>query len=167
MGVIGDRFAFWEPVRLGLKAAVDDLAEEDLAWEPPNGAMSIHKQLRHIITAEEMWVQAALRGGSYTVRSYRVLPTKEAILEDLDRVHQRTLEYLATLDEQGDPEVLRHTVLVPAGPFEGQHLRVGDILYNLIDHECHHRGQIVLIRRLMGKPCERFVNALAFMEGNE
>lgn len=160
MESVRERFRIWEGVRLGLKAAVEDLTEEDLTWSPPNGAMSIHRQLRHIITVEEMWVQAVLRGGSFTPRTHQLLPTKAAILEDMDRVHARTLEYLEDLS----PAELQRTVEVKQGPLEGRRRRVGDILYNLVDHECHHRGQIVLIRRLMGKPCPRFVNAIAFME---
>lgn len=160
MESVRERFAIWEAVRQGLKVAVEDLTEEDLGWQPPNGAMNIHRLLRHLITVEEFFVQAVLQGGGFTPRTYELLPTKQAILDDMDRVHGRTLAYLDGLS----PADLQRTVEVTHGPLAGKRRRVGDILYNVIDHECHHRGQIVLIRRLMGKPCERFVNALAFLE---
>ncbi|MBX6376946.1 MAG: DinB family protein [Clostridia bacterium] len=149
-------FAHWEPVLAGLVELVEPLDEAELAWVPPGGVNSIHKLLRHLISAEEFWVEQVIRGGTMTPRTFQLLPTKAAILEDMRRVHARTLSHL---DELGWEDLVRERRVVPEGsPFAGQELTLYQILSLCVDHVCHHRGQICLLLRLMGKtPPARYV----------
>jgi uncharacterized damage-inducible protein DinB len=138
------QFEHWESVRGGLYTALDMLTSEQLAFTPRQGLWSLGKVARHVAEAEEGWFR-------YTVA--RELPkwpefsdadyaTVESVKNLLAEVHSRTKAYLATVDA----EDLDRTIAAPWG----SEFPLRWIVWHVLEHEIHHRGEIYLMLGLMG-----------------
>jgi uncharacterized damage-inducible protein DinB len=135
---------YWGQVRQGLLAALDRLHDEQLAFAPADGLWSLGETAVHVANAEDGWfrhiAQAELQEWPRVdLQEYR---TVKAVKSLLTGVHDRTLAYLETLTEAE----LGH-------PFEtswGATITVDWIIWHIVEHEIHHRGEIYLMLGLMG-----------------
>jgi uncharacterized damage-inducible protein DinB len=137
-------FGHWETVRRGLLEALDLLTDEQLVFVPREGLWSLGKVARHIAEAEEGWFRHVVHGElpvwpEFTDEAY---PTVDSIVTLLTEVHDRTASYLATVDVEN----LDRIVDTPWD--EGIPLRW--IVWHVLEHEVHHRGEIYLMLGLMG-----------------
>ena len=139
-------FSHWKQVRTDLVTMVGRFTEAELAYVPFDGAWPVGQIMLHIAEAEEGWfryiVMRELNAWSdqYTLENY---PRKEAILEALSEVHQHTEQYLATLKE----EDLLMQITAP----RGEVLSLNWIIWHVIEHEIHHRGELSLILGMLGR----------------
>lgn len=125
---------------------VFDLVDEgELQWRPSRSQYSLGQQLLHIAQAEDRLTHGLFEGDwSYErVRFPEELPTAEAMKEFFDRVRSYTLAALNKIE----PEELGKVIEVPDSPVE-QSLR--SLLWFVLEHELHHRGQIWAYLRSMG-----------------
>ncbi len=76
----------------------------------------------------------------YTLENY---PGKADILQALSSVHAYTEQYLATLNEAQLTSVIKTSW--------GDDLTLYWIIWHVIEHEIHHRGELSLILGMMGK----------------
>jgi len=139
-------FAHWQQVHADLLALVDRFGEEELAYTPFPGAWSVAQILSHIAGAEEGWFRFVVtREHAQWPDDYRSdeYPTREAIRTLLAEVHARTEAYLATLD-------LADLDRVVDGGWVGR-FRLGWIIWHVLEHEIHHRGELSLILGLLGR----------------
>ena len=139
-----DLFQHWTSVRAGLYGAMDQLTDEQLDFVPREGMWSLGTVARHIAHAEEAWFRhwmTGMREGppEYTSQDY---PTVESIKALLAEVHARTDAYLETLDVV-DLEETFETVW-------GQKGSIRWVVWHVLDHEIHHRGEIYLMMGLLG-----------------
>ncbi len=148
------------------KTYLDDLATEDWFWMPSEGVTHIAWQVAHLAFAQYALVMRRIRGerpedeqvisadfierfgrGSTPAAGAENNPTIEEILRTFDRVHAQAVEELSQYsDEQLD------VPSEPAHPAFTTHL--GAVGF-ASQHELLHAGQIVLLRRLMGKKPKR------------
>jgi len=107
--------------------------------------MPVGRIALHIADAEEGWFRLVVtkeREGwpsDYVLENY---PTKEAIKTLLIEVHTKTMAYLETLTIND----LDRSLEAPWGEFS---LRF--ILWHVIEHEIHHRGELSLILGTLGR----------------
>lgn len=109
------------------------------------GMASVWSQLTHMLGAEEYWLKKI-------TPDWSVPEFDGATLEDL-RVRQGTLakvtaDYLETLSDEA-----LNTELSLEGDFGGIISRTpAFVLLHLMTHAFHHKGQVVAICRLLGRP---------------
>ena len=101
--------------------------------------------LRKIANAEEGWFRLIATKerdewpADYTLDNY---PSRDAIKSLLTDVHARTFAYLATLTSDD----LDTVVESPWGQFT-----LGFIIWHVLEHEIHHRGELSLILGFLGR----------------
>ena len=139
-----EHFGHWAEVRDGLVRALDTLPDDHLAFTPREGLWSLDTVARHIASAEEGWFRYVITrdlGGwpEYLREDY---PTVNSIKSLLAEVHARTDGYLATVDA---PQ-LQRLVKAPWGP----EFPLQWIIWHVLEHEIHHRGEIFLMLGLLG-----------------
>ena len=70
-------------------------------------------------------------------------PTKVAIKQMLDQAHQRTLNLLDCLDEHNLADVCQSP--------RGEHFTMGWVIWHVLEHEIHHRGELSMALGLLGR----------------
>jgi len=139
-----ERFQHWQSVRRGLMEALDKLDDEQLGFVPRDGLWSLGRVACHIADAEDGWFRYVATGEldewpQFEAEDY---PTVESVKRLLTEVHHRTEAYLATLE---DADLER---IIPA-PW-GSEFPLRWIIWHVLEHEIHHRGEIYLMLGLMG-----------------
>lgn len=136
-------FSHWDDVRNGLLEALDLLSEEQLDFKPRENLWSLRETVVHLAGTEDGWLryyganrwhENAPQAGDY--------PTREALKTLLAQVHAVTQQQFAQ-----DPDALLEQVC-PL-PWGGQ-VSMGWIVWHVLEHEIHHRGEVYLMLGLMG-----------------
>ncbi len=136
-------FEHWEQIRHDLLAGLDLFSDEQLAFRPaPKYERSVGDIARHIASAEDYWFQHVVGGRPHTEFTAEEYPTVAAIKTALAAVHQKTRAFLDTLTLAD----LERTVTTPWG----KELSLYTVIWHVIDHECHHRGELYLCLGLLG-----------------
>lgn len=139
-------FSHWNLVRKGLISVISKFSESDLSFQPYPESWQAGQIMIHIGNAEEGWFRHVITKeieewpGHLQFENY---PTKGKILAILDSVHQKTDSYLGTLSEK-DLSTAIHT------PW-GKSIPLQWIIWHVIEHEIHHRGELSLILGILGK----------------
>lgn len=140
-------FGHWSQVRQDLLATIDKFENQELTWRPFEGSMSAGRIMLHIADAEEGWFRYVVTGqrddwpDDYVLENY---PTKAAIKALLTEVHDETVAFLDTL-EAGD---LQKRI---AAPWNDSTFSLGWIIWHVLEHEIHHRGELSLMLGLLGR----------------
>lgn len=141
-----DMFSHWKRVRDGLLHTIDLFREDELIYIPDEISRTVGATMLHIADAEDGWFSYAVTReleewpSQYTLENY---PNREAIKKVLTDVHKRTEQYLDTLDESD----LARIINVPWD----EEIYLGWILWHVLEHEIHHRGELSLILGLLGR----------------
>jgi len=148
-----------EEVRAQLRNAVKNLDVESLGRTAFPGAHPIGALVLHIGEAEWWWMQCNVAGHQLTEEDEKapcwdVLDEPEAFLsngytaefclQELDKIRTQTHDLLLKLDDQDLERIItfeRH------GKMRDHSLRW--ILHHLVDHEAQHKGQILMLKRIM------------------
>lgn len=138
-------FSHWKRIREGLIETVDKFDQSQLDFTPFDGSYSAARIMLHIADAEEGWFQYVI-GKKYeqwpshfTVENY---PTLADIKSVLEQVHRETEDFLDSLGES-DLERIINTPWDEAIP-------LGWIIWHVLEHEVHHRGELSLILGMLG-----------------
>ena len=137
-------FSHWREVRAGLLLAMDQLADDQLAFVPREGLWSLRTVALHIATAEEGWFRYVVTGqlDEWPKVDESEYPTVLSIKALLSQVHDRTESYLRSIDVTDLDRVIT--------TFWGAKLTLRWIIWHVLEHEVHHRGEIYLMLGLMG-----------------
>jgi uncharacterized damage-inducible protein DinB len=138
-------FAHWDQIHADTLATLNQFTQEELAYVAYQGGMPAGRIVLHIADAEEGWFRLIVQRrretwpSDFTLENY---PTKEAIASLLSATHARTMEYLGSLRLDDLDMVIESDW----GQFS---LRF--IIWHVLEHEIHHRGELSLILGLLGK----------------
>jgi uncharacterized damage-inducible protein DinB len=137
-------FGHWKPVRRDLLRALDMLTDEQLRFVPRDGLWSLGKVTRHIAEAEDGWFRFVVAGelDGWPQFADQDSPTVESVKALLTQVHDRTQAYLATVEEAD----LDRFITAPWG----SRFPLRWVIWHVLEHEIHHRGEIYLMLGLMG-----------------
>jgi uncharacterized damage-inducible protein DinB len=143
---LGQIFAHWKQVRDDLLSTIDKFDEEELSFVPFGSSMSVGQIMLHIGDAEEGWFRNVVSGELDTwpdsdLESY---PTTEAVKAQLTTIHRRTEKLLDSL-------VLADLERAIEMPRRDYQLSLGWIIWHVLEHEIHHRGELSLILGLLGR----------------
>jgi uncharacterized damage-inducible protein DinB len=137
-------FGHWRTIRRGLFAALDLLDDEQLAFTPREGLWSLGTVAVHIAEAEEGWFRYVVtreldEWPDWSAQDYATVPAVKTLLTE---VQDRTWAYLEALDEADLERVID-------APWEEQ-FPLRWVVWHVLEHEAHHRGEIYLMLGLMG-----------------
>ncbi len=143
---LSELFSHWTQVRSDLLATVDKFQDEELTFTPYDSSWPAGQIMLHIGDAEEGWFRYVVRREleqwpDYSLADY---PTTADIKGLLGQIHSRTETFLETLTLAD----LDRVVELPWG--EGT-LRLGWIIWHVLEHEIHHRGELSLILGMLGR----------------
>ncbi len=156
---IGYYLSGMEEVRAQLINAVKDIPDDLIGKPPFLGAHSIGGLLLHIGEAEWFWMQMVVCGHELTEEDKKapcwdVLDdieivarnsfTTEFCLREIEKIRNQTRDVLFSYNDK-DLERIIH--FERDGEMDEHNLRW--ILHHLIDHEAQHKGQILMLKRLM------------------
>ena len=164
---LGFSLSAMEEVREQLREAVQGMTDEDVARRAVPGAHSIGALVLHIGEAEWWWMNCIVQGHELTdsdrAQAYwDVLEDPAAFaaknysarfcLDTIDRIRAETRAFLSALDDAALEKVYGHE---HGGRRMEASLRW--ILHHLVDHEAQHKGQILMLKRLLGLKNESLV----------
>jgi uncharacterized damage-inducible protein DinB len=139
-------FSHWGLVRKGLIRTIEKFSESDLHYNPYPGGWPVGQIMVHVANAEEGWFRYAVTKEIEEWPSYLQFenyPNKSEVLEVLASVHEATERYLENLIE----EDLAKEIHTPWG----EDIPLGWIIWHVLEHEIHHRGELSLILGILGK----------------
>lgn len=148
-----------EEVRSQLVAAVKDIPDDMIGKPAFLGAHSIGGLVLHIGEAEWFWMQMVVAGHQLTEEDEKapcwdILDDVGAVarqgftaafcLQEVEKIRNQTRDVLYSYN---DKDLERIIIYERHGKPTEHNLRW--ILHHLIDHEAQHKGQILMLKRLM------------------
>ena len=137
---------FWKQVRKGLIDTIEKFSGEDLNYIAYKNGYSVRQIILHIAQEEYGEIQYGITREIdefpplYVEHSY---PTIEPIKALLAGVHKETIGYLESLvDEDLEIEIEAQW---------GETYPLIDMIWHVMEHEIHHRGELSLILGLLGR----------------
>lgn len=139
-------FSHWKQLNKDLLWTIDQFSDDDLFYRPFDGSWTVGDIMLHIPDAEDGWFRYAVTRElsdwpSFTIDEY---PNIEAIKGLISDVHARTEAFL---DKQEIADLERMVKL----PWKEAERSLGWIIWHVIEHEIHHRGELSLILGTLGK----------------
>lgn len=157
---LGLALASMDEVREQLRGAVSELTDEQMARRATEGAHSIGALVMHIGEAEWWWMNCIVQGHKLTREDFRqpfwdVLEDPEGFaskkysapfcLETIGRIRSETRAFLSTRRDEDLENIYSHK----RGDRQME-ASLRWILHHLVDHEAQHKGQILMLKRLLG-----------------
>jgi len=142
---LNELFSHWDEIHKGTLYLIDCFTEEEISHRLFDGGWSLGEIALHIANAEEGWfrVVAAKKDddwpANHTLENY---PSWDAIHNLLKETHQKTMAYLRTMTIND----LDMVVDSKWGEFSLQF-----IVWHVIEHEVHHRGELSIILGTLGR----------------
>lgn len=131
-------FPYWKDGRAALLASLHGLAPRELAWVPPGGRSGIGRLAAHIARVHDRDIGQRLLGRPALLAAAWDPRTAAELAAPLEELWCLLEDYLA----RSGPEALEER----RGPRP-----VKELLWNSLIEELHHRGQIFMLLRLLGR----------------
>jgi uncharacterized damage-inducible protein DinB len=141
-----EMFSHWERVRDGLLHTIDLFGDDELLFVPNETSRTVGGTMLHIADAEDGWFRYAVKKeleewpSQYTLENY---PDRKSIKIALTEVHGRTEQFIDALEESDLARII-------VAPWD-EKFPIGWILWHVLEHEIHHRGELSLILGLLGR----------------
>jgi uncharacterized damage-inducible protein DinB len=137
---------YWTAVRQGLNQALSQFSDTELHFKPAQDLWSLGKVVLHIADTEVGWfeyvVQRKVMDWPPDSRLSEY-PKMKDIQGRLLEVHSRTEAFLEPLSEADLDQVIQ-------APW-GSQFPLHFVLWHVLEHEIHHRGEIYLMLGLLGR----------------
>lgn len=146
----------WERFRAVTLQFLDLLPAEELDWRPAPEALSCGQQLLHIALTEDYYFHGVF-GGEWWDKARLKLPVKSPGTDELRRyfaeVRERSRVHLASLV----PADLEQATSFPGAPAD---LPLRWWLWFILEHEVHHKAQLAVYCRQLGRLAPFFASPL-------
>ncbi|MGN6182858.1 MAG: DinB family protein [Thermoanaerobaculia bacterium] len=133
--------AYFDRIRARTMRVVACVPPDRVDWTYREGKFTFGDLMRHL-GASERWMfaeNAALRPSRYPGHGRELADGYDAIVAYMKRMHAESMEIFANAD-------LDAPTMTPGGA----ELAVGKWMRAMIEHECHHRGQLYLYCGMLG-----------------
>ena len=155
---IGTYITQLEDIRKRTKRYAADLSPARLAWHPQPDVESIGTLLIHIAAVEVSWIQEDILRKPMGEEWKIAFPIRfgipqvsgqplEFFWEKLDSARAETRAALAAMTDTDLSRAI--TPLDDEGTEGATQYTIEWILYHLVEHEAHHKGQIAVMKRLV------------------
>lgn len=137
---------FWGQIRHGLLDTIEKFTDEELDFVAFEGGYSVRQLILHIAQEEYGEIQYGITRAidafppSYPADAY---PTVESTTASLASVHKETVRFLEGLDD--------HDLAREIEPPWGGTYPLIDLIWHVMEHEIHHRGELSIILGLLGR----------------
>lgn len=139
-------FQIWNQIRKGLIDTIEKFTDEELSYVAYSNGYSVRQIILHIAQEEYGEIQYGITREinefppQYQEDAY---PTIESLKALLASVHKDTYMYLESLgDEDLESEIEAQW---------GATYPLVDMIWHVMEHEIHHRGELSLILGLLGR----------------
>jgi len=138
-------FSHWDQIHQDTLAVLELFDESELETSAFEGGWSVGEIALHIANAEDGWFRYVAQReysewpSNHTLENY---PTKEKIRHLLKTTHNKSMLYLGSKTIE-DLETIFESSW---GDFS-----LNFIIWHVIEHEIHHRGELSLILGLLGR----------------
>jgi uncharacterized damage-inducible protein DinB len=135
----------WKKIRKDLMSMLDQFDETEMDYVPFPGSWSVGKIFLHIAETEDYWIHYLIRKDIPENPHYELkeFPSIAAIRMKLRVAETRTQSFIDTLNEPDLDWVFRTP--------RGENLVLNNVLWHVLEHEIHHRGELSLILGLLGR----------------
>lgn len=139
-------FGHWNDVRTGLFEALDKVTDAQLDFRPRPGLWSLRETVAHIAGTEDGWLRYYAENCWHKDPPEAAgYPTVASLKALLAQTHAATEAQFA--DHADGAEAL----LAQVRPLPwGAQTTMGRIVWHVLEHEIHHRGEVYLMLGLMG-----------------
>jgi uncharacterized damage-inducible protein DinB len=144
-------------VRVNTIQIAQDIPAEKYDFKAAPGVKSVGEMLAHLAISPR-W-QLAVHGGRMTSIDFAFFGTRRAQAEAEEQALRTKEQIIAALEQGGEqfatflagltPEVLSETVTLPS-PMQPSGKTRLEMLLGVKEHEMHHRGQLMLVERMLG-----------------
>lgn len=131
--------AYWRNIRKRTRRIVDCIPADRFDWAHMEGAWTLADLVRHLAAAER-WMfaeNASRRPSRYAGCGREHADGATAVVDYMDRLHADSCEIFASLTSDD----LNAKCETPGGI----QITVWKWLRAMVEHECHHRGQLYLM----------------------
>lgn len=155
---IGFYLSGWEETRAALRDAVADLTGEELARRVLPSAHQIGGLILHIGEAESWWIHSIVAKRELDEESKRFAHWDDTTETDFAEKHYAAKDCIEKIDEIsrmsreilakfGDEDL--EMIFVMDRPNKRLEISLRSVLRHLADHEATHKGQILMLKRLL------------------
>jgi uncharacterized damage-inducible protein DinB len=130
---------YWRNIRKRTRRIIDCIPRDRFDWSHMDGAWTLADLVRHLAAAER-WMFAEnvrRRPSRYAGRGREHADGADEVIAYMDRLHAESCDIFAALT----PDDLNAKCETPGGV----EITVWKWLRAMVEHECHHRGQIYLM----------------------
>jgi uncharacterized damage-inducible protein DinB len=122
--------------------ALAGITQEEFDWKlvQHEKVRSIGDLMRHIVQAEDMFINQIVMGKAMQPRTPQSHPTPDKLIDEFKALRGQTIDLM----RQWDENELQKSYTGP----RGMQMTLDRILQILIGHEIGHRSQMLLVRRL-------------------
>ena len=153
-----DLAAAFRTVRKNTLIVAEDIPEDKYGYRPAEGTKTVGELLTHIALGPKFQEQINLIEKRSTLEGFDFMALMTALMAEQAKPRTKaeiiTLlkdggEKFATAVEALSDDFLGQAVLMPPGAPQTSRTRF-DMLMSVKEHEMHHRGQLMLIERMLG-----------------
>ncbi len=139
-------FSHWDQVRVDLLTTIDQFQDSELVFTPFDSSWPVGQIMLHIGSAEAGWFsyvvgQELVEWPIFELTAYS---SRESIKSLLDDIHFQTKAKLTRWDLD---DLDRQIQL----PWNNRKLSLSWIIWHVLEHEIHHRGELSLVLGLLGR----------------
>lgn len=132
-------FSNWDRIHAQSTKVMSVAPADKFEWRPVEGSMTLGELMCHLPGAEAYLVGVIT--GSKIEIDLAGLKTADEVVEAFDRVHEAAKSAIAQLS----PEQLEEEVSLGS-----RRMTKRTLLYGMLEHEIHHRGQLYTYIRIAG-----------------
>jgi uncharacterized damage-inducible protein DinB len=139
-------FGYWRTVREYLYQALDKLTDEQLAFRPREGLWSLHETVCHIAGTENAWFGVRITHEFNNWAEADFHPADYPRVADLKALLEQVHTRIEAIYAEDADQKLKEVIDLPWGEKTTQQW----IVWHVLEHEIHHRGEIFLMLGLLG-----------------
>ena len=153
-----DLAASYRTVRKNTLTIAEEIPEDKYGWRPAEGTRTVAELLAHIALGARFQEQVNLIEKRSAMEGFDFMKFMEVFTAESNQPRSKA-ELITLLKEEGDKfaktleslsdDFLGETVTMPPGAAIPGRTRF-DMLLSVKEHEMHHRGQLMLIERMLG-----------------
>jgi uncharacterized damage-inducible protein DinB len=138
-----DILPIWEQLNDILIKFVDFIPDDRMQWSPKPELWTFHHIFQHLCEAREQWMVRAINDGETDIDVYNNVHTKD----DLKNAFRLTWERITrTFNDQAKLDATYRDRYWAEAPLRTGHW----VAFHLLEHDIHHRADIVFYLTLLG-----------------
>lgn len=153
-----DLAAAFRTVRKNTLIVAEEIPEDKYSYRPAEGTKTVGEQLTHIALGPRFQEQINLVEKRSTLEGFDFMALMNTLMAEQAKPRTKA-EIITLLKDEGEKfakavealsdDFLGQSVFMPPGAPQASRTRF-DMLMSVKEHEMHHRGQLMLIERMLG-----------------